>query len=128
MNSVRISEAEILELGLKTIGYDRVRQQRCKYSTNVKRFRASFGSLPLTTSQLISEIQDYSLGEARIKKPDSDYLLMTLMWLNLYRTETELAGVFKIDEKTVRRWIWTYSLAIHGLKEKMVRKKMYCFF
>jgi hypothetical protein len=62
-NIVRISEAEILMMGLKTIGYDRVRQQKTRYKTNLQRFRASFGALPITASQLFSEIQDQSLGE-----------------------------------------------------------------
>jgi hypothetical protein len=54
MTIVRISEAEMLEMGLKTIGYDRLRQQRTQHLTNLKRFRASFGPLPITASQLFS--------------------------------------------------------------------------
>lgn len=126
---VRITEAEVLLMGLKTIGYDLLRQQKTQYSKNLQRFRAAFGTLPITASQAFSEIQDQSLGEARIKKPNADYLLMALMWLNLYSTESQLAGQFKLDEKTVRKWIWSYLLAIHALKEKVVRKiKLYFLF
>jgi hypothetical protein len=125
MTILQISEAEILQLGLRYAGFDIYRQQQVVKSTNVQRFRTTFGPLPKTASQLFDEIQDPSIGEAYIKKPNAVYFLMTLVWLNLYRTETALAGMFEINEKTVRRWTWLYTNAFQALKDKMVIIKIH---
>jgi hypothetical protein len=115
----QITEDEITKYGLGIAGYSEIRQQTV-LKTTIQRFRGSFGPLPKTASELFVEVQAEDLGEKRIIKPNVNYFLMTLMWLNSYRSSQEMAGIFKLNIKTVDVKIWLYVDAIQALKDKKV--------
>jgi hypothetical protein len=48
---------------------------------------------------------------------------MAMYWLKTYQSESVMAGTFKVDEKTVRTYVWKYVLAIQALKEQKVNAK-----
>jgi hypothetical protein len=121
-----IPENEIAMLGLRYAGFDDKRQLASSAETNLKRFRDSFGALPLSCAQMIVDFQSEDLGELRIVKPNIVYMLMSLCWMHTYVTEHALAGMFNITENTVRKWCWFYARAIQGQKCKKVRS-VSCF-
>ena len=79
-------------------------------------FRGFFGACPESCLGILSDMQTAVPLEYRIGNPNPIYFLMTMNWLSTYKKESELAGLFKLDEKTVRKWIWIYVRAIQALK------------
>ena len=110
-----VTEEEITKYGLEMAGFNEKRQQTVR-KTTIQRFRGSFGSLPITAAELLAEVQSEDLGEKRILKPNLQYYLMSMMWLNSYKTTQDLSGLMKLNRKTVDRWIWLYTNAIQALK------------
>ena len=41
--------------------------------------------------------------------------MMALHFLKSYSTETQLASLFGVDEKTYRKWAWFYVISIRKL-------------
>jgi hypothetical protein len=117
---ISISPADWLHLGLEVTGFNSIRQA-CRDEMKVERFRAHFGASPETCSAIFVDLQTTHIATARIAKPDVLYLLMAINWLKTYQTESQMAGTFKVDEKTVRTHIWKYVRAIQALKGQKVR-------
>jgi hypothetical protein len=44
-------------------------------------------------------------------------MMMAIHWLSTYKTEEQIAGNFKVVEKTVQKWTWFYTQKIQALKE-----------
>ena len=120
MALVRLSEDEILLLGLESVGFDERRQQNTCDATNMTRFYASFGAGPKSCIQILESFQKTEVAAASIKNPNITYFFMTLNWMKTYKTETEMAGLFKTDEKRARERIWKYVKAIQALKSQKV--------
>ena len=49
---------------------------------------------------------------------------MAIYFLKCYSTESQLAAVFKISERTVRKWCWFYICRIQALKGEKVSKSV----
>jgi hypothetical protein len=109
--------AEILQLGLQVVGISMVG----RHETNMERFMAHFGTSPESCSAIFVDLQTTQNATARIAKPDILYFFVALNWLKTYRTEAQTAGTFKLDEKTVRKYVWNYVWAIQALKDQKVR-------
>jgi hypothetical protein len=109
-----IDPGDWLELGLELVGFDKSRQN-C-HSTNLKRFVTHFGASPETHSLIFNDFQTTDIPEARIPNPDPLSLLIATHWLKTYPKEAQTAGIFKVDEKTVRKRVWKYVQAIAALK------------
>jgi len=79
-------------------------------------------SNPIVYAQIWEDLQTMEIPEARIDKKtmDLNYFLMGLRFLKRYPTECELAGTFKICEKTARTWAWFYAQKIQALKGQKV--------
>ena len=118
MVPISISENECIELGLDAIGFDGRRQRNA--TTNNTRFRASYGAGPKSCVEILNDLQTTGHVEARINEPNLIDFLMAMNWLKTYKTESELAGLFKVDEKTSRKWVWKYVKAIRALKHQKV--------
>ena len=58
--------------------------------------------------------------KAFMKSPSPTDFLMCMNWLKTYKTESQMAGHFKCDEKTARKWIWIYVSKIQALKGQKV--------
>jgi hypothetical protein len=52
---------------------------------------------------------------------------MAIYWLKKYPTEEALSGLFKIDEKIVRKWVLYYVCKIQALKREKLRQLMGLF-
>lgn len=102
MALIRFTPVEMFELGLESIGFKG--RQMCK-NTATCRFRTSFGVDPKTCADIFKDLQVTDYTAARIKKPDPIYFLMALDWLKTYKEENEMAGLWKKDEQTVRKWV-----------------------
>jgi hypothetical protein len=79
-----------------------------------------YGVLPATLAEVFVDIQTTNVHEGRIDSADPVLFLMAVEWLCTYKEEEELAGKFKRDKDTVRKYIWRYATAIQKLKEKKV--------
>ena len=114
-----VTEEEMTTYGLGMAGFNENRKQTV-HKTTIQRFRGSFGPLPITAAELYVEIQSDDLGDKKILKPNLQYFLMTLMWLNSYKTAQDLSGLLKLSIRTINIWIWLYVDAIQALKAKKV--------
>jgi hypothetical protein len=121
---VQITENEILQLGLTTAGF-KESQRGTNITRKLERFRAVYGPMPKTASDIFGWIQEEErAGAFCIRKPNAVYFLMSLCWLNSYETESNLAGKFGVSEVTVRNWTRKYTLAIQALKSSVVSVKI----
>ena len=116
---VTINPADWCELGLQLVGFDKSRQT-C-YRTNLERFVTHFGASPETHSLIFNDLQTTDIPEARTPNPDPLSLLIATHWLKTYPKEALIAGTFKVDEKTARKYVWKYVQAIAALKGIKVR-------
>ncbi len=117
-----LSAGDFILLGLDFAGFHRHSRQNknvvCTTATNIRRFRAYFGISPESCCKMFMDLQ--TAPTTMIKKHNPAYFMMTLQWLSTYAVEETLAGSYKLDEKTVRKWIWDYTKSIQALKEKKV--------
>lgn len=121
-----VTAEEWLSLGLQSVGFGPTQQNRVD-KTNLERFLAHFGASPETHSAIFSDLQTTQIEAARIAKPRISHFLMAMYWLKTYSTESMMAGVFKLDEKTVRLGVWKYILAIQALKaQKVSANRSFC--
>lgn len=57
MALVRLSEDEILQLGLKSVGFDVQQQRNTRHVTSMTRFYASFGAGPKSCVDILEKLQ-----------------------------------------------------------------------
>jgi hypothetical protein len=81
-----------------------------------------YGSLPVVYAQIWEDLQTTGIQEASIAghKTDSACFLLAIHFLKAYPTETEQAGVFRVCEKTARKWGWFFAGKIQALKGSKV--------
>jgi hypothetical protein len=120
MAAINVLPADFLAIGLEWAGFDASRQNG-RHETNVRRFVAFYGAYPETCSAIFTDFQTTQIFAARIPKPSVLNFLMTLFFLKRYNTEDVIAGTFKVDEKTARKWVWKYIRAMQALKAEKVR-------
>ena len=77
-----------------------------------------------TMSELFEAIQDPSLGEHRIKKPNPSDFLAGLYFLKIYPKKSGQAGFAGRTEKTGLENAWKYVRAFQALKEQKVRARI----
>lgn len=111
-------------LGLGYVGFS-VSHQNCCDRTNSERFQAHYGVGPATLDAVFVDLQTTNIAAARIAKPKLKYFLMTMYWCKTYPTEAAVAGVFNVNEKTVRDRIKEYLNAMAALKGMKVRRNVY---
>ena len=120
---------QMLYQGLRLIGFNCQRVKSVSYTINLERFCAHFGSNPIVYAQIWEDLQTTLCSEAMITKKSAQlrYFLMAIYFLKCYSTESQLAAIFKISERTVRKWCWFYTCRIQALKEAKVSKSMSLF-
>lgn len=91
----RMSESLFYEMGCQYINHD------VTQSTNVgnRRFQEHFGVPPIICSIIWDIIKQSS--EVR-----PCHLLWALQFLKTYNTEHVMCSILKVDEKTLRKWVW----------------------
>jgi hypothetical protein len=80
-----------------------------------------------TMSELFEAIQDPSLGECCIAKPNPLDFLAGLYFLKMYPKKSGQAGFAGCTEKAGLEKAWKYVRAFQALKEQKVRKKKHTY-
>jgi hypothetical protein len=120
MAQVILSTEEMQALGLHLAGFSEARQARTRQATSLDRFRSNYGLSPVTYANVLADLQTTENDDARIDRPDPRLLLMMGNWLKTYATESQMAGSWQIDEKTIRKWNWHYAVKVQALKLQKV--------
>ena len=113
--------AFFMKLGLETAGFSK--WETYLEHTNVHRFRGWYGCSPKVCAKAWTMILQNDDDEFAIAEGSANpiHLLLALHFLNAYSTELELAGLFKMSEKAVRKYCGMYARKIQLLLEAMVR-------
>lgn len=82
-----------------------------------RRFRGNFGTTPENCVILWDMITP---NESMPKGVKCCHLLWALMFLKLYASEHVLCSRAECDEKTFRKWVWLFVLALADLEPKFV--------
>jgi hypothetical protein len=113
---------EMLQMGLGQIGFSDDQQERVKRATNVRRFKAHYGSSPLVLATIWEDLMTTDILAARIpSKTSPEKLFLGMYFLKEYPTEEHLAGFFSKCEKGARKWVWSFVRKIQALKAQKVR-------
>lgn len=92
-----MSEEEFFNVGLT------VAASNSRGCTGMRRFRSLFGCLPCHCSTIWGLLSDsHPLGGKYI------HLLLALLFLRVYATESVNHAMTGLDEKTFRKWSWEY--------------------
>lgn len=99
-----MSEAEFCVLGCKLTKHN----ANGSYAVGLRRFRGLFGCNPMICS-IVWNLLTVHCGS------HPEHLLYALLLLKTYPTETTMRAITGRDEKTLRKWAWTYInlMAIH---------------
>jgi hypothetical protein len=111
MPLINLTEKEWIAMGNTWAGFEC--SNRTKEKTHRQRFRDFYGISPESCRQLFLDLQQRTKEKMNLNPLN---YLMTLDWLKSYATEPHLAGRWKCDEDTVRKWIWVYVSKIQELK------------
>jgi hypothetical protein len=85
-----------------------------------RRFRANFGVGPVVCNVAWKMLRDN--GQTNGAEPK--HLLYALKWLKIYGTESVLAGDLRIDEKTLRKWVWRFVYCLSNFESDVVRPSL----
>lgn len=120
----KFSSNEIMKYGLKLLGFSEDRQNKVKRQTNVKRFKALYGSHPDVYREMFIDLQTISNAKYKlvVKKPWKDLkaFLITIHFLAKYREETDESAQFQLSDRTIRDKKWKLACAIQHLKYKKI--------
>jgi hypothetical protein len=116
---IQFDAASFTKLGLETAGF--FKWESYLPSTNIDRFRGLYGPSPEICETVWIELQMSDNDDCHIGDDANPlHLLLGLWFLRAYSTERELAGMFKMSEKAVRKWSGTYAYKISLLLVDMV--------
>ena len=112
----------VLKQGLLMVGFDHYRIQKVLRTKNVNRFRSYFGSDPVVYATIWNDLHDATNEDAYITTPSATlkHFLMSVYFLKCYPNETQMAGTFRVCEKTARKWCWYFLRKIQALKQTKV--------
>jgi hypothetical protein len=120
MAAVVPTAEDILTRGLLTAGFSQDRLDGRRAETKEERFVANYGVTATTVRTVLVDLATAAIAAARIDNPNLGHLLMTLHWLKNALSQSVMAGLFDLDEKTVRKWVWIYVCAIQALKGQKI--------
>jgi hypothetical protein len=118
-----LTEDQILVQGLKLFNFEEYRTENVNDRQNNERFKAHFGSLPIVYARIWTALQEIDDPQASIlyeRGVTIRKFLMAIHFLKCYPTESQLAGVFRMSERTARTWVWYFLKKIQALKQHKV--------
>ena len=123
--TIIVTVDQMLCQGLRLVGFNAHRVSKVSRSTNLERFRAHYGLNPIVYAQIWEDLQNTTCPDALIdsKTADLALYLMTIHFMKCYPTETQLAALFGVSERTARKWCRYYTRKIQALKHEKVRDK-----
>ncbi len=121
-NRIIVTPDDMLQRGLMAVGFVQDRIRKVARATNLKRFRAHYGSNPIVYAYLWEDLLSATNPDARIDAATVDFnaFLMCLHFLKCYPSESILAATFCMCEKTVRKWRCYFAKKIQALKTAKV--------
>ena len=114
--SISLSDDEVMVAGLDFVGFEG-RQANVSKKSNMDRFRDFYGIGPAAASKVLNDIQQIEGKRTRVELQS---FFLTLYYLKAYQTETVMSGWWKLNEKTIRAYVWKTLSLVHRLKEKKV--------
>lgn len=118
-----VTPDDMLQRGLLAVGYATTQIQNVSRVTNLKRFRAHYGSNPIVYASIWADLMSTTNPDARIDaaKTDLESFLLCINFLKCYPSEPILAATFGVCEKTARKWRCYFVSKIQALKTEKVR-------
>ena len=118
-----VTPDEMLRRGQLAVGFAQDRIQKVARTTNLKRFRAHYGSNPIVYAYMWADLLNTTNPDARIDidAVDLDAFFMCLHFLKCYPSEALLAATFHMCEKSTRKWRCFFAQKIQALKTDKVR-------
>jgi len=125
---VLLADNLVMARGLELAGFDAQRRNKSCQLSNIKRFATWYGSRPNVVAKMWEALQTTPVAAARIdhRRHDLDDFLMALHFLKAYPVERVLSGIFKICEKSARKWCWFFCSKLAALKGEKVRYRKSC--
>jgi hypothetical protein len=117
---MELTEDSFVELGLNLhkFRYSAAEADRQRQCT---KFRRVYGVNPTTCLDIFNAIQTPNTAEHISPNKACPYdLLLTLEWLQKYKDELDLAGIYGLSELTASKDIWRYTRAVQGLKARKI--------
>jgi hypothetical protein len=117
----RVTENDVKEVAKAMM------QRRTNYNqfTFDRRFREMFGCSPAIVARAWNWIENV-IGWTGLEEYPTrriDYLLWSLLFLKVYGKESTLSSLLGgVDEKTYRKWVWLYVVALSSLESFIVSK------
>lgn len=110
-----------MEMGLGN--FFEASQLKVAIKTNIERFVAHFGCLPVNCAMIWEDLQRTKTTRARVKRRKAIpmHFLMMLHHLKVYPTELQAEGQWSLTRKTYRKWVKFFLKKLRRLKaEKIV--------
>jgi hypothetical protein len=117
-----VTPDEMLRHGLMAVGFTEDRIKKVARATNLKRFRAHYGSNPIVYAYMWADLLRATNQNARIDAADADLhaFLMCIHFLKCYPSEALLSATFHMCEKTARKWRCFFAKKMQALKTDKV--------
>ena len=113
---------QITMLGLQLAGSTATTITKTNAATNERRLGDPCYAGSKTISQLLNDVQDESLGEFKITKPNPSHLIWALYFLKKYPTAHDFsARCGDGTEKTVLLRAWRYIQAMQALEGRKIK-------
>lgn len=88
----------------------------------LRRFQSFFGVIPVVCSLIWDQLKNEAPSGAEPK-----HLLWCLSFLKEYSNEHYRRSIFNSDEKTIRKWTWTFVKLLSNLNVVMFLKMLTCY-
>ena len=119
---------EILEHGLKVVGFDENRISRVGMKKNLSRFRSNYVGHPRVYADLFHRLQTTSIAGARVDcsvlgiEKTLNYFLMSIYFLANYPTEEKMESLmsFGPSDRTFRKHAWDFIKKISLLHHEII--------
>ena len=85
-----------------------------------RKFRSHFGTTSIVCAIIWKKIYDDENTAQHLKGAKPEHLLWCLLFLKVYSGEAVHASLVGCDEKTFRKWAWTFVTAIADMHDDFV--------
>ena len=120
---LRFTTFQIFCYGLRQTGREFTKASLDEATKHDKRrFQSAYGLTPEAIKAIFDDLHDLDIGhESCIRHPNIKFLFMTLNWWKEYRTEENMAGKWKMSEKTFEKHVWAYTKAIQAIAKHKIK-------
>lgn len=125
LQEVVLTHQEVLQWGLKLVGFTDKQIQRVGEKKNLSRFRTHYQSHPAVYAVLLMRLQETTDEDARLvfgsnRAQTLKYFFMAIHFLACYPTEEKAEAIFNICDRSYRNWVWIIVEKIAMLKDEII--------